>query len=541
VIRLLFIALILNLSFFWGTYFFGNTLYSGKDVIRIHYASKFILSESFQNNFFPVWTDKMFGGYPIFFDLERGFQNIPNLLFVYLFGPINSLNLLFLLIFIIGFVSFSLLLQKSFKLNWILSTILPTIYFFSYFSLSHLQHQNIIFSVFLLPSIIYLTSTYLEKKGYFSLILIIFIYYFLVTFGSLQTIFVNVIFQILYISFKCKNYKLVFKNLLLLIIPSFILTLPSIYYFFQMYLDSVRSSQSISGQGNLNFLFVGSYLFPFFLGLESFFGTTLNSNLLKQESMIYFSFSGVIFSILIIFNKIYKNSTYKFLLISTAIFFLLANFWNYFPFDIFRYWVRATYIVNFVVILLIAEFISKESINTKLVSPRFRSNLDVLQFLAIGFMLFVVFINFFNKDFRYLFFINISEYVHTIFVFSLILLVTILIYMFSPKNIVYLIIFELLFSLTLNNFNLSIPRESIDQLRSQINIFENTNDDYSLLKNGPSLSGYSALVPRYSVEDSSYYQKYNLYNFLVFYFLSIISTIFFVYGIKRYVSINTKI
>lgn len=540
-IRLLFIALILNLSFFWSAYFFGNTLYSGKDIVRIHYASKFYLYESFQNNFFPIWTDKMFGGYNIFFDLERGFQNILNLLFVYLFGPINSLKLLFITAFIIGFVSFSLLLQKSFKLNWVVSVTLPTIYFFSYLSLSHIQHQNIIFSIFLLPTIIYLTSTYLEKKDNFTLFSIIFIYYFLVTFGSLQTVFINVIFHLLYISVNCKNYKLIIKNALLLIAPSFILTLPSIYYFFQMYLDSVRSTQFVSGQGSFNLLLIGSYILPFFLGLDSFFGTTLNSNLFKQESMIYFSLSGIVFSTFIVLNKEKQKMTYKFLLISSSMFLLIVNFWNHFPFDIFRYWVRATYILNFAVILLIADFISNEPSNTKLLKTKIVSKLNLYQFFGIGFMFFLLFFNFFNKDFRYLFFTNISEYQVAIFVYIIILILTILVYIFFPKKFIFLIIFELLFSLTLNNFNLSIPTESINQIRSQINIYENTNDDYSLLKNGPSLSGYSALVPRYSFDDSNYYQKYNLTNFLVFYFISIISTILFVYGIKRYVFHNKKI
>jgi hypothetical protein len=67
-------------------------------MVRIHLSSKFFLYESFQKNIFPIWTDKMFGGYPIFFDLERGYQNIFNLALVYFFEPILALNLLFMIV-----------------------------------------------------------------------------------------------------------------------------------------------------------------------------------------------------------------------------------------------------------------------------------------------------------------------------------------------------------------------------------------------------------------------------------------------------------
>lgn len=526
-------AISIHLIFFWSIYFSDNIIYSGKDTLRIHYASKFFLFESLQNYHFPIWTDKMFGGYPILFDLERGYQNVFNLISVYFLGPINSLNFIFVCTYLIGFVSMSFLLHKLTKLNLWNSVILTVLYFFSHFSLFHVQHQNMLFSIFLLPTIILLSYLFVQNRRLLYIFCTIISYYFLITFGSLQTVIINVLFQSIFIIIISKNVKSGIVNILSLVTPSFVLTIPSIYYFFQMFQDSERSVSGVSGQGNLNLYHLGSYLLPFFLGSQNYFGTTLNADLLKQESLIYFSLSALLISILYFFRKDTSSNPFKRLLGITFLLFIILNVWVYFPFDLFRYWIRSSYVINFAILLLLADFLHKFSIDK--VQNKL-NNYNVKYILFFGFCLFLaISINFINKDYRFLFNFYLNDYIFYIPIYMLIAIITLIAFFKFPKYLILVLLIDFSVSQTVHNFNLFLPKDELISFTKQFNFYENTNDDYSLLKNGPSLSGYSGLVPKYKVEDNSWRAKYVLEDLIYFYILSTAVTLFYLYGIKRYV------
>lgn len=525
-------AISIHLIFFWSIYFSDNIIYSGKDILRIHYASKIFLFESFQNSYFPVWTDKMFGGYPIFFDLERGYQNVFNLISVYFLGPINSLNFIFVCVYLIGFVSMTFLLQKLTKLNLWNSVILTVLYFFSHFSLFHVQHQNMVFSIYLLPALILLSYLFVHTRRFLYIILTILAYYFLVTFGSLQSVVINALFQSIFIIVFSKNVKNGFVNILSLVTPSFVLTIPSIYYFFQMFLDSERSISNVSGQGNLNFFHIGSYLLPFFLGSQNYFGTTLNADLLKQESLIYFSLSALLISILYFFRKDTSSNPFKRLLGITFLLFIILNVWVYFPFDLFRYWIRSSYIINFAILLLLADFLHKFSIDK--VQNKL-NNYNVKYILFFGFCLFLaISINFINKDYRFLFNFYLNDYIFYIPIYMLIAIITLIAFFKFPSHLILVLLVDFSVSYTVHSFNLTFQKSELLILAQQFNLYENTYDDNSLLKKGPSLSGYSGLVPKYESGNTSWREKYNLDNFFFFYLGSVFLTLIYLYGIKRY-------
>lgn len=527
-------AISIHLIFFWSIYFSDNIIYSGKDILRIHYASKIFLFESFQNYHFPIWTDKMFGGYPILFDLERGYQNIFNLISVYFLGPINSLNFIFACVYLIGFVSMSFLLQKLTKLNLWYCIILTVLYFYSHLSLSHVQHQNMLFSIFLLPTIILLSYLFVQNRRFLYIFCTILVYYFLITFGSLQTVIINVFFQSIFIIIVSKNVKSGIVNILSLVTPSFILTIPSIYYFFQMFQDSERSVSGVSGQGNLNLFHLGSYLLPFFLGSQNYFGTTLDSDLLKQESLLYFSLSGFLSTILYFSKRDTSgDNIFKKILGVTFLLFIILNVWVYFPFDLFRYWIRSSYIINFAILLLLADFLHKFSIDK---AQNKLMNYNVKYILFFVFCLFLATIaSFVNKDYLFLFNTYLNDYFFYIPIYLLIVLATLFIFFKYPRFLILVLLIDFSVSQTVHNFNLFLPKDELISFTKQFNFYENTNDDYSLLKNEPSLSGYSGLVPKYKVEDNSWRAKYVLEDLIYFYILSTAVTLFYLYGIKRYV------
>jgi len=117
----------------------------------------------------------------------------------------------------------------------------------------------------------------------------------------------------------------------------------------------------------------------------------------------------------------------------------------------------------------------------------------------------------------------------------LIAIITLIAFFKFPKYLILVLLIDFSVSQTVHNFNLFLPKDELISFTKQFNFYENTNDDYSLLKNGPSLSGYSGLVPKYEVGNTSWRAKYVLEDLIYFYILSTAVTLFYLYGIKRYV------
>lgn len=506
-----------HLIFYFSFYFGSNILYSGKDSIRLHYASRVFLADSFNQGVFPFWTDKLFGGYPIFFDLERGYQNIFNLVAVYFLGPYHSYNVLFLVTFFLGAISLYLLLKKLYNPNFIIQITAHFLYFYSFFYLLHLQHQNFTFVIHLFPTIILLSYKFISTKNIYISLLVSIIYYFLITFGALQMVMLAFLGQIIYL-WVYKNNKLDFINSLLgLVVPSILISTSSLYFFYNLFSISERNFQELSSEGSFNLQYLASYLFPFVLGNSEYLGFSLNSEYFKHEYITYFSTSGLLIIILALFQN--KINFSKKIFYGSLICFILLNSLPFFPFDLFRYWARAIFLINFAGILLIVNFLSNlEKID---ISKKY-----ILILLGIGLL---VAINFLNKDFLFIFKQTLPEtYLDLIFLIFVVISTVWLVYK-NPKYLPFIVLVELIFFTSRNNFHLFVDKSRVENLRIELNSLDNLDDDYSLLKQGPSLSIYSQTIP--SSKDISsnpeIKNKFSLEHFQNVLFLNLIAFIIY--------------
>jgi hypothetical protein len=308
-------------------------------------------------------------------------------------------------------------------------------------------------------------------------------------------------------------------------VPFIIISLPTIYYFSLTYFNTERSVSILDLKGYYDLKYFGLYVLPFFFGTENYFGTSLSRIFIQHETLIYFSLSLVTIGFLICTStELRKNFYRKFFLLSVFLFILICIL-PIFPFDKFRYWVRGHYVVNFSLILLIAAFLSsniKEKFSLK--------NISIL-ILPI----FLVVINFLDSDLRFQFKTYFSDYNLLTLTFIGIFILTAYLYFKNIKYLVLVVIFEILVSLTIFDFNLTIPVSEVNAIRSQVNNYYELNDDYSLLKQGPSLSYAGSPAPLREPYTQEIIDKtFNMRNFLQFKFSSIFFFVIYFLFLKRF-------
>jgi hypothetical protein len=510
----LLVSVFFNLFFYFNFYFEDNLLYSGVDSVRLHYASKFFTSESFKQGVFPIFTDKMYGGYPIFFDLERGLQNIFNVTLIYFLGPFDSFKVLFFGTFIIGAVSLYLLLKKYFEISWQYLFLCHLLYFYSFFNLLHLQHQNYIFVVNLFPVILYFSQLYLENKRTWFILLISFLYNFIFTFGALQMVFMVILGNLLFLLCFNHNLSKSFKASIVLISASVLFSLPGIYYFYELFSFSERQVFHSQREGSFNLNYLAGYVFPSILGNNDYRAGLLSSIYTRHEFILYFSFSGLLTALLTLSNIKFNNSA-KLFAACVLILFLLANFYSIAPFDYFRYWVRMVFLINFSLILLIASYFSQ--------IEKFEYNKKF--FLYVLLLITFVALNFLNSEFRFIFISIFDSIKFELLAFLLFGILTVISFRY-PKIVLSLMLLELGFFLSFYNFNLTAPTSVVDYFTNSTNNIDDLGDHFSLFRQGKSFSGYSALVPNISdnLKNELFLNTFTIENYL---YLSLISIIFY--------------
>jgi len=527
-----FIPLIISVAcyiyFFFPLLKSENIIYSGGDSVRLHYASRLYLYDNLTNQQFPFWTERMFEGYPIFSDLERGYQNLPNVILVYLFGPFNSYKLLHFVLYLLGSLSLYLLLKT--KLDKVIFFLpINLLYFFSFMMLIHQQHFNIILTFYLLPLIIYLTDLYCKRVNYKIPILLSFIYYFCITLGSLQSVLIVLAIQLIYFGLY-SDLSTIKPFLISFFVLTTLVSLPSIYTFYQIYINSQRAVVDISGTGNFDMYLLIQTIYPFSYGIENFYIEQIDALYRKNEHSLYIGISIIFISIYAFLAT--KLTKIKVLSILTICFFLLSNFLLLPPFSLFRYWVRSEFAVSFLFCILIAEYYSSNSFILQ--SKKFLKVILIL--LLIAFIPI-----FLNKDILYIFKkavledLSISIIWAFLFVSTLIILLTK--FKYKEYLITFLIVFDILFFTSKLDSNMITKVQEIkyEPILSSIPIYNNVeSDDYSLLRNVVSTSGYSVLTPLVQEETKkaelrsklSFEKLLPLY--LIFYFLYILAMYTFI-------------
>ena len=513
------ISLISYLVYFYPLLDSGTTIYSGKDAIRLHYASRYFLYDSLKSSTYPSWTFRMFNGYPIYADLERGYQNILNLTLVFIFGPINSYKIIHFGFYLLGSLCLYFILKRHGG-NYLTFTAGNLLYFFSFFPLIHQQHFNIVISMYSLPLIILLSLKFLEKSEIKYLVILSVINYFLFTLGSIQALLIVISIQIAYLSCFARKFKNLVKALFLDFALSFLLCLPALVSFLRLYLSSQRSSINLLGQGNLDFSNIYTFIYPFIFGNLNYIGETLNSNYVKNEYSLYLGISAFLISTLVlIFTK--NLELRKFSLISLLLF-IATNLLPIPPFSFFRYWVRGDIYLIFTEILLLNELYQNYDFYQKKIS---RFYIFALGLIFIPLSL--------NRNLQYILKLSIQEnyLIPAIWVFCVIGSLIILNYVKSKKFIVFLVIFDILFFNYFLHPNLfmKVADISYESINSSPGV-STENDECTLFKNNISSSGYGGLVPAtnldFEMENNFYTFIQKLYIFVIAVYLVILGIIY---------------
>ncbi len=459
--------------------------FGGTDSITIHYASKYFLYENLKQGVFPIWTDRMAGNYPVFFEPQYGYQNIINIALVYFFGPIWSVKILFLLTYLIGSFSLFKLLKILFNSNLPILLISNLLYFYSAINLFHLEHHNFIVIFFLYPTLIHLTNLFIQSNKILYSLLITFLLYFWITFGSYQIVLIAILGQILYIYVKNNSFLKTLKYSLILIVPGLFITLPTTFYLYKLFSISERVVRDdIYEQGRFSIFTLASYFIPYVFGISKYRGMEFDVYSYFQESNLYFPLS-VFILVLLFLSKNLKTFAGKFF-IGTVIVFFIINMLNVPPLSFFRFWGRGVFIVNFAAVFCLASFYPQlKEIKINKIFLLSLIGVFLLNSLAL-----------INPKFRLIFLQNLNENSTYFINFALIIMLALGFLFIKPKYYLYIILLDLLLYLSVLPIRMYLPTQYIESLSTSQNVYEDTRDGFSLIRQGPSHSIYAAMVPR---------------------------------------------
>lgn len=354
--KFLLIALATYFFFFYQNLNPNLTIYSGKDTTNYHYPNRYYLYEKLREGEVPFWTERIFAGFPIYADLERGILHPLNLILVYLLGPVFSYKVLHLSFYLLGsYGLYALLKRKGIEFHGYF--VANLIYFFSFFNLFHQQHFSFILATYLFPLLIYLTDLFLEKKSNRLLFLMVLVVGTFIYFGSAQTSLILLLGQFFYFLANHKQTKVI-KFYLIYGVLLFAISLPLIFPAMELVKNSIRYDISHT-EGSFNALDLSNLLYPFPYGeQDEYFGTSMFGDHLKHETYVYFGITSFLLAIWGYFRadpKIRMLVNYivtAFLVLGFIRYVPLLNKWAPPPLSYFRYWGRISILVAFAAALL---------------------------------------------------------------------------------------------------------------------------------------------------------------------------------------------
>ena len=503
-------SIFLYLIFFYPLVDQNTAIYSGKDAVRFHYASRLYLEDNLKIGQYPIWTERIFGGYPIYADLERGYQNLFNIILIYFFGAINSYKFLHLASYLLGSISLYFILKRHCG-NFFSFIPASLVYFFSFFTLIHQQHFNFVLILYLLPTILLTTLKFFEEQTIKYFLLNCLLFYFVLTLGGFQIVLISYIVVAIYIlSFVNKRNNLL-KLCLIQFLGFFLIAQPSLTVFYSLYKESARK-EFFSGQGNLDSNNYLNIIYPFSFGVTKYKGEIINPNYVKNENSLYLGISLILIFLLLIFSKEIEIRNYLFF---SLLVFLFLNL-SFIPIiSSFRYWVRAEVIIMFALTVAVTYFLS----NAKEI------NFNKLFFLPLLFMLFPIY---FNKNVYFILMESFNQNNYIPIAWVLVFISTILVLLINFKIKKYVIFFVLIFDLLFFNYSLNknlfmnISELKYEAINNSSTISTEIPDELALFKNIKSSSGYGALPPKNKLEYNSEMQKFNsfknnlFFNLIVF-------------------------
>ncbi|MBU0649966.1 YfhO family protein [Patescibacteria group bacterium] len=402
--RHLFIGILLFLVILWMYRFLlePGIFFKGGDVGSLHLPAVFYLQEKILHGRFPLWSERLYLGFPVYANGEFAFFSPIRLFLVLFFTPLTVLKVEFLFFCFLGaFSLFVLQLKKGISPFFALTSTL--VYFFSFPLLSRLMHLNIVYCLFLVPTniIIYEFQKTSRKPGLF-ICLRLLTFFLLLVYGNYHGLLISLIPEIFYVlfddSFPLRKRLWYFSASAFL---GLILALPFILPSYKLYEHSARRIEPLDySEGSYSFMTLANGLYPYFLGTpENYIGETANSRLFIQETLFYFGFCALTTAFVYflskdnLYTKSFLASFYLFLVLSTLKTGGLSAWFNFPPINLFRYWGRVAMILPLPLALSVSAFLN----DFKDVKSRRQLKLKKLLFFVPP-VLYLAYLYFFQTD-----------------------------------------------------------------------------------------------------------------------------------------------
>ncbi len=361
------ISVLTYLAFFHPMLKKSLYIYSGADSVRWHYPSKILLHESLKKgHLIPTWTEKMFLGYPVYAELERGYLNPVNIVLVKIFGPLTSHKIMHFITYLFGsFFLYKFLKEKGVSLTGF--SVANAIYYFSFYHFYHIEHFSLMLCSFLIPSAIYFTHRITIKRNLENAIFLTVLNAYCFYIGSFQILTFSLIAQILYLLTVKKD---LLKNLAFFSIAHITIFLPLILpgtsIFLELYKNSARLTHINYHDGSFFPGMLSTLIHPFIFRKEMYYtGHHLFDGYNIHEVYMYLGISTGIISLYAFFTQKQKQLTrfLKYLIIAALIMSMskyIPIVDNYLPFPLnsYRYLARSLILIVFATAVYTALFIS---------------------------------------------------------------------------------------------------------------------------------------------------------------------------------------
>ena len=370
------------------------------DLFHQFYPRQTLLKEYLSSLRIPLWTERIFLGYPIFAESQSMYTNPLNLFFTGLADIFTAYTLLHITHFLGGIFGYYKLLKTYNMCNKEI-VVGALIYFFSTYFIYQQNHPNIVLSFFILPLFLYLTKKWVTRPV-FSLATT-----YLITLGHIQSIIIiiSAAFLILLIENK-KNIKYFISYVFLGVLIAGIQVIPNL--FLSINSPRLEDAQTFKEGGQSIFSFL-TLIYPFFYGNHEgnywLNRIDLNAGIHFREYINNITLIGLLLGIGGFFVKTRKKYKYLYkysvILIFLALFFAgsLNNIFlekigeNIPVYNTFRYWIRLNFLLNLALSFLAAIFIGN-------IDKKFKPKIIYLILLTIPIALQIPFFESLSTNFR---------------------------------------------------------------------------------------------------------------------------------------------
>jgi hypothetical protein len=167
---------------------------------HFNFPSKLLLAKAFSAFRFPLWTDAIGGGFPVFAEGASGALNIYNLIAYTALPPIIAYNLGYFLIFAFNMIGMYLF-ARTIKMSRFASLFSAVTYGFSGYFVTHISHYTLIHAAGYLGWILYAIERYRARPSTGNVLFLSFLISQQIFAGFMQAVFMTVLTGGIYLAY----------------------------------------------------------------------------------------------------------------------------------------------------------------------------------------------------------------------------------------------------------------------------------------------------------------------------------------------------